>query len=162
MLLDLEEASGYVWAHRKQDKWHILIKEYAEIPNPEYTDYDPDTETMQDLGFISYDEENDIYYWFNIDHHNEGGYPVEKPEDILEMLNVNPIVGDMDYDDPDAPTPVGVKDMDALTLDIDDGGIMNTKGFGQAAPYDSYDETERSSYHPVRKPLTIEWGGGGE
>lgn len=110
---DMEEAVDWIWAYRSNYKKLFLMMKAEE----ESKDI---IEEEVEIGRIEYDDTYNIYYWFNISSSNVSGFPVNSPEDIMEMLKINMIVGEPDEDDDTEYE--GVQDKSAITL-IDDYDI---------------------------------------
>ncbi len=109
----IEDAAYYAWTRRESGTQFIVM---------DCSNSTEDDTEFKDIGHLSYDNEAEIYYWFNISNNNIAGFPVESPEDILEMLEINPVIGSKDPEDDDSPEPYGIQDNDAIIVDTDGFG----------------------------------------
>lgn len=106
---NMEDAVYWIWANRRNyNKIFLLLKAEEDSPNI--------IEEEINVARLEYDESYNIYYWFNISSENISGFPVNSPEDILEMLKINPIVGEEPEEDDTEYS--GIQDKDMVVLDV--------------------------------------------
>lgn len=144
---ELDNAVETVWANRDGDCNHLFAAEKDSML---------EHEEMIDLGYIKYSEKYETYFWHNTTYHNRNGYIVESPMDIIEVLNVHPIIGDLDYDDPDAPTPIEIADENAITINTDEGFAMEANNYNSMLEKSEMYNDESEYYHSRRRPIN-EW-----
>lgn len=108
---DMEDAVYWIWANRESYK-SLYLMLGKESDNAE----DIITDSIY-VGKLEYDANVSIYYWFNVSSENVSGFPVDSPEDIMEMLKINKYVGEPDEDDERVYS--GIADKNAVKLNTD-------------------------------------------